>query len=61
MAADALPAWADAGCPARVILPEPQQFDTLDRCVAEVVDAGLTEVPPGTVTVRALAPAILAA
>ena len=61
MAAEALPAWADAGCPARVILPSPAEFDALGPCTAEVVDAGLTEIPPGTVTVRALAPAILAA
>jgi hypothetical protein len=61
MAAERLPAWADAGCPAWVTLPSPEVFDALNPCVAEVVDAGLTEVPPGTVTVRALAPAILAA
>jgi hypothetical protein len=61
MAAERLPAWADAGCPAWVTLPPPEVFDALSPCVAEVVDAGLTEVAPGTVTVRALAPAILAA
>jgi hypothetical protein len=36
---------------ARVIAPE--TFD-LPGCVAEVRDAGLTEVPPGTITVRVL-------
>jgi hypothetical protein len=36
---------------ARVIAP--QDFD-LGRCIAEVRDSGLTEVAPGTVTVRVL-------
>jgi hypothetical protein len=60
MAAEELPEWVEAGCPARVILPSPHAFDALGPCVAEVVDGGLTEVPPGTVTVRALAPGIRA-
>jgi hypothetical protein len=37
---------------ARVIAPA--RFDGLPGCVAEVRDAGLTEVPPGTITVRVL-------
>lgn len=58
-AAQRLPAWADAGCPARVLAPSAALFDaaaTRADLVAEVQDGGLTEVPPGTITVRALAP-----
>jgi peptidyl-tRNA hydrolase len=53
--------WVAAGCPARVVLPAAERFRSLceaeDGLVAKVVDGGLTEVAPGTVTVLALPPA----
>ena len=53
-------AWVTAGCPGRVVTTAPQQFEELcgaGELVAKVVDAGLTEVEPGTITVVALLPA----
>jgi peptidyl-tRNA hydrolase len=62
MAADTgeLEDWVAAGCPAIVVAPDAAGFAAAEasgRCVARVVDAGLTELPPDTLTVLALAPA----
>jgi peptidyl-tRNA hydrolase len=58
-ATGALEAWVEDGCPSGVRRPSSAaEFDSLctsAACVAKVEDAGLTEVPPGTITVIALA------
>jgi peptidyl-tRNA hydrolase len=60
MLADALQdgAWEAAGCPARVLAPGADAFAAAAAAASgvAVVDAGLTEVAPGTVTVVALPP-----
>lgn len=52
-------AWVEGGCRARVVVPKTKAiFEAAcgsERLVAKVEDAGLTEVPPGTITVLALA------
>jgi PTH2 family peptidyl-tRNA hydrolase len=56
--------WVEAGCPGRVVVPEAKAiFDALcarDDLASKVEDAGLTEVPPGTITVLGIPPAPIA-